>query len=178
MSNAYAVVSCNYAEHGEAIRSILNHAIAHTTARWEESPWSSEAMQAWFNTKTDAGAPVLGVIGPTGDLLGYGTYGQFRPFAGYKHTMEHSIYVRHDARGRGVGKLLLERLIEKAKAAQCKVLIAAIDGANLASMRLHEKMGFQRSGLIPSAGVKFGSWLDLVFYYLLFDECSFNHQEQ
>ena len=100
---------------------------------------------------------------PDGSVLGYGTFGDFRPWPGYRHTVEHSVDVRADARGRGVATALLGSLLGRAAQLGMHVMVAGIDAANRASIRLHERLGFETAGTSREVGTKFGRWLDLVF---------------
>lgn len=104
-----------------------------------------------------------------GAVLGYAAYGEWRAFDGYRLSAEHSVYVRKDARGQGVGAALLRALIERARTAGLHVLVAAISGDNAGSIRLHERLGFVRVGRMPEVGVKFGRWLDLELLQLVLD---------
>ena len=97
-------------------------------------------------------------------VLGFASYGPFRSWPGYRHTVENSIYIAPQVRRQGVGTLLLQALLQRAVAAQLHTIVAGIDGENLASMRLHEKLGFSRVAQLRQVGRKFGRWLDLIFY--------------
>lgn len=154
-------------EHLEAIRAIFNDAIVNSTALYDYAPRSVEVMEAWWDAKQKAGLPVIGVTSEAGELMGFASYGPFRAFPAYKYTVEHSVYVDSRFRGRGLGRLLLERVIEAAETAGNKTLIGVIDAENRASIALHERLGFTRCGEIQHAGFKFGRWLDLVFYQRL-----------
>ena len=149
-------------EHLGAIRGILNHAIVHTTARYDYLPKTQDEMSAWFESKKKAGLPVIGLLDDTGRLAGFGSYGPFRAFAAYKYTVEHSIYVDSDFQGKGFGKQLLERLVVAAERQGFKTMVGVIDAENVSSIELHKKQGFVTCGTIKEAGYKFGRWLDLV----------------
>ena len=96
-------------------------------------------------------------------VLGYAYAAPYRTRAGYRYTVEDSIYVDPAAVGRGVGRRLLERLVEACVACGCRQMIAVIgDTANSASIGLHETCGFARVGMLPSTGFKFGRWVDSV----------------
>ncbi|MEG0637376.1 MAG: N-acetyltransferase family protein, partial [Pseudomonas sp.] len=79
---------------------------------------------------------------------------------GFRHTVEHSVYVRSDQRGNGLGPQLMTELIERAKTCGKHVMVAAIESGNAASIRLHERAGFLVTGQMPQVGTKFGRWLD------------------
>jgi phosphinothricin acetyltransferase len=148
----------------EAIRSIFNEAILNSTALYDYEPRSVAVMEAWFAAKEAAGLPVIGLENAMGELMGFASYGPFRAFPAYKYTVEHSVYVDGRFRGRGLGRMLLERVVEAAEVAGNKTMIGVIDAENVASIALHERLGFARCGEIRHAGFKFGRWLDLVFY--------------
>lgn len=152
----------------DAILAILNDAIERTTAIYDYRPWPPEAMAAWFAAKRAGNYPVLGALGG-GTLLGFATYGPFRNRPAYKYTVEHSVYVAAEHRGRGIGAELLRRLIEEARRQDYHLLVGAIDSQNAASIRLHRGLGFEHSGTIRQAGFKFDHWLDLDFYQLILD---------
>lgn len=148
-------------DHAPEILAIFNHAIEHTTALYEYHPRTPEFMDAWFSTKERNDLPVLGAFDSDDTLIGFATYGAFRAFPGYRHTVEHSIYVRHDRRGRGVARTLLDALIAIARQRGIKVMLGVIDAENSASLRLHQAQGFVSAGLLRSVGYKFDRWLDV-----------------
>ncbi len=162
----YAPISCG-PEHVEGIRSILNDAIVHSTAVYDYEPRSMKTMEDWFQMKVEKGYPVIGVEDTDGNLLGFATYGPFRAWAAYKYSVEHSVYVDAKSRGQGIGKVLLQSLIERAAEQNYHTLIGGIDGLNQASIALHKKLGFSHCASIKDAGYKFGRWLELQFYQLV-----------
>jgi phosphinothricin acetyltransferase len=160
------LVDCTLARHGETILEILNDAIVSSTALYDYVPRPPEAMVAWFEAKKAGRYPVLGFEDERGRLLGFASYGTFRAFPAYKYTVEHSVYVQREERGRGLGPALLRALIERAKEQQYHAMVAAIDVTNAPSIRLHQKLGFEHAGTLREVGFKFGRWLDLAFYKL------------
>lgn len=146
----------------EEIRLIYNHAIHHTTAVYEYEPFSEEYIIGWFNSKSAQGFPVIVAI-EDDRLVAFASYGAFRMRAAYQHTMEHSVYVHHEFRGKGIGKIMLSAIIESAKKNNIHALIGGIDSTNELSILMHKKMGFQQVGYLPEVAFKFGRWLDLVF---------------
>lgn len=145
------------------ILEITNEAILNTTAIWSVQPTTLEARRAWFVDRRANGYPVLVVDGADGQVVGFASYGEFRPREGYRHTVEHSLYVDAAARGRGIGSALLAALIEHAILDGRHVMVAGIDGENAGSIRLHERFGFVVVGRLHQVGRKFDRWLDLVF---------------
>jgi phosphinothricin acetyltransferase len=162
------VVACTYDKHAAAILDILNEAIANSTALYDYRPRAPETMIGWFKAKDTGRFPVIGAVDDE-KLVGFASYGTFRAWPAYKYTVEHSVYVHREHRGKGIGAALMGKLIEAARGQQYHVMIGGIDAANGASVRLHEKLGFFHAGTIRHAGFKFGRWLDLAFYQLLLE---------
>lgn len=154
-----------------AIAAIYNDAVINTTAIWNEVTVDAANRVAWMGDRRRLGYPVL-VATDEGDgsVIGYASFGDWRAFDGYRHTVEHSVYVRSDRRGGGIGRALLLALAERARALGKHVMVGAIEAGNTASIRLHESVGFQRTGLMPQVGMKFGRWLDLAFLQLVLDD--------
>jgi phosphinothricin acetyltransferase len=161
-------VACTHEAHAGAILEILNEAIANSTALYDYKPRPKESMVGWFKAKQTGRFPVIGAIADE-ELLGFASYGTFRAWPAYKYTVEHSVYVHRDHRGKGLGAALMKRLIDAAREQQYHVMIGGIDAANRASVQLHEKLGFVHAGTVRQAGYKFGRWLDLAFYQLLLE---------
>ena len=162
-------IACTHDEHAGAILEIFNEAIATSTALYDYHPRTLQSMQAWFQAKADGGFPVIGAVDEAGTLMGFASYGTFRPWPGYKYSVEHSVYTHKDHRGRGVGPALMHKLIEAARTQQLHVMVGVIDAVNAASIALHEKLGFVHAGTVRQAGFKFGQWLDVAFYQLILD---------
>ncbi|MFO1401688.1 MAG: N-acetyltransferase family protein [Steroidobacteraceae bacterium] len=159
-------VECTLERHGAAILAILNEAILNSTALYEYRPRAPESMAGWFAAKSAGRYPVIGLEDAAGELLGFASYGAFRPHAAYKYSVEHSVYVRADRRGQGIGRQLLQAVVDAAVAQGYHLLVGGIDATNRASIALHERLGFSHAGTIRQAGFKFGRWLDLAFYQL------------
>ena len=149
------------------IREIFNDAILHSTALYDYKLRTMDVMNSWYAEKQNGNYPVIGAFDQVGLLLGFASYGSFRSRPAYKYSVEHSVYVRSDQRGRGIGTLLLKEIIKIAEKQDYHILIGGIDASNLESIRLHEKEGFVFNGIIREAGFKFGRWLDLAFYQLI-----------
>ncbi len=152
---------CTEALHAPAILAILNHAIVTSTALYDYEPRTLATMAIWFAAKRAGDFPVIGAFDDGGQLLGFASYGAFRAFPAYKYTVEHSVYVHHAQRGKGLGKALMNAVIAQAQAQGKHVMVGAIDAANSASLQLHAELGFERVGTMPQVGFKFGRWLDL-----------------
>ena len=152
------------------ILAIYNEAIRTSSAVYTEQEATLDDRRAWLAARTAQGYPVLVAEDPLdGSVLGYATFGDFRPWPGYRRTVEHSVYVRADARGRGLGAALVKPLFGIAATLGKHVIVAGIDAANPASIRLHERLGFERVGTLREVGTKFGRWLDLVFMQRFLD---------
>jgi phosphinothricin acetyltransferase len=143
--------------------TIYNEIVSTSTAIFSDTPRSPEQQEYWFEDRTTNDLPVLVAV-EAGQIVGFGSYGQFRTWPGYRNTVENSVYLAPGARRRGYGTALLSALIERATQAQLHTMIAGIDGENLGSMRLHEKLGFTRAAHLKQVGRKFERWLDLMFY--------------
>lgn len=151
------------------ILDIYNDAVANTTAIWNKTPVDLGNRLAWFEARAQQGYPILVAVDDSG-VLGYASFGDWRPFEGFRHTVEHSVYVHGDQRGKGLGPVLMAALIERARHCDKHVMVAAIESGNAASIRLHERLGFSITGQMPQVGVKFGRWLDLTFMQLYLDD--------
>lgn len=155
-----------------AITAIYNEAVENGKAIWNEVLVGDEDRVDWWRERTGKGYPVLVVeddeedSASAGEVVGYATYAGFRDYHGYRYTVEHSVYIRADQRGKGIAMPLMEKLIDRAREGGQHVLVAAIEGENQPSIRLHEKLGFTRVGEMKEVGIKFGQWLDLVLMQL------------
>ena len=147
------------------ILKIVNQAILHSTAIYDYEPRSIETQQLWFEKKQAEKMPVI-VAEYEDQTIGFGSYGIFRPWAAYRFSVEHSIYVSESFRGQGVGGKLLEALINLARQQGFHTMIAGIDAENTHSIAFHEKYGFEEAGRFKEVGFKFNRWLDLVFMQL------------
>ncbi|HVU94631.1 MAG TPA: GNAT family N-acetyltransferase [Puia sp.] len=151
-----------------ALLAIYNHVILHTTAVYTYEAQTLEARAAWYRDKLAAGYPVV-VAEEGGQVIGFSSYGPFRAWPAYKYTIENSVYVAEGQRGKGVGKLLIQPLIDSARAKGYHAIIAGIDSSNDASLRLHASFGFVEVAHFREVGYKFGRWLDLTFLELLLE---------
>jgi len=153
----------------DGIVAIYNDAVLHTTAIWNEKTVDAANRAAWLADRQRVGYPVLVAIDDGGAVAGYASFGDWRAFDGYRHTVEHSVYVRKDCRGAGIGKTLMVALIDRARRIGKHVLVAGIDAKNAGSIEMHKKLGFEEVGLLKEVGTKFGAWLDLAFLQLQID---------
>jgi phosphinothricin acetyltransferase len=150
------------------ITEIYADAVVNGTASYELEPPGQVEMTARFDGLKAAGFPYI--VAESGDdgILGYAYAGAFRARPAYRFIVEDSIYVAPSAKGRGVGLLLLQNLVEELRKLGFRQIVAVIGDGNAgsASVRLHEKLGFRHSGRLEGSGYKHGRWLDTVFMQL------------
>jgi phosphinothricin acetyltransferase len=148
-------------EDAAEILAIYNFAALNTTAVWTDGPSDLESRREWIRARQQAGYPVL--VAENGeDVVGFASFGDFRPFPGYRHTVENSVYVDPHRHRSGVGRSLMTALIARAEAMNKHAMIAGIEAANTGSIALHASLGFVEVARMPEVGCKFGRWLDLV----------------
>lgn len=152
------------------IEKIYNDEIIHHFANWNSAPFDTAHFQTWFDDFQKHGFPLFVIEDTTrNDIAGYADYSLFRSNTGYRHTVEHSIFIDPAYARQGLGLKLLQHLIAHAKTQDVHAMVAAIDHENIASIKLHEKLGFQHTGYMPRVGRKKGTWRDLVLMQLMFD---------
>ncbi|WBL78543.1 N-acetyltransferase family protein [Bradyrhizobium xenonodulans] len=144
------------------VLAIYNYAALNTTAVWTDGPVDLESRREWISARQQAGYPVL-VAMKGRDVVGFASFGDFRPLPGYRHTVENSVYVDERHHRAGIGRSLVAALIERAMALDKHTMIAGIEAANAGSLALHASLGFAEVARMPEVGCKFGRWLDLVF---------------
>ncbi|WP_375700738.1 GNAT family N-acetyltransferase [Klebsiella pneumoniae] len=153
----------------ETIAEIYNDAVENTTAIWNENTVDFLNRIKWMRDRQQAGFPVIVAVDEADRVIGFASYGDWRPWDGYRHTVEHSVYVHKNARGQGAGLALLQELLQLAEKQGKHVMVAGIESGNEASIALHKKVGFTESGRVTEVGAKFGRWLDLTFLQLHID---------
>ncbi|MGK9233736.1 GNAT family N-acetyltransferase [Inquilinus limosus] len=145
-----------------AVQAIYARHVLHGLASFEETPPDVAELAARRAAVLAQGLPYLAAE-IDGRLVGYAYAGAYRPRPAYRHTVEDSVYVADGQAGRGIGRALLGALIERCEAGPWRQMVAVIgDSGNTASITLHERLGFQRVGLLQSVGFKFGRWVDSV----------------
>ena len=153
----------------EAITAIYNDAILTTTASWDDEVVTLDNRREWLAEHgTEPNVTLVAEI--DGEVVGFAGYGRFREKAGYDLTVEHSVYLRPAARGRGVGTRLLTELIDAATERGIHVMIGGLSADNVGSLRFHQRLGFVETARMPQVGKKFGRWLDLVFVQRILEE--------
>ncbi|WP_374549230.1 GNAT family N-acetyltransferase [Sphingobium yanoikuyae] len=145
-----------------AIADIYAHHVLHGTATYEIVPPSLADTEATIETVTGRGWPFL-VACDGLEVVGYAYATQFRDRPAYAYACENSIYIAHDRRGAGIGKLLLVALLQAAEACGFRRMVAVIGGGEPASVALHGSCGFEHAGRLTGMGWKAGQWLDTVY---------------
>jgi phosphinothricin acetyltransferase len=146
-----------------AIQAIYADHVLHGTGSFEEIPPSIEEMKERFRLIAQRGLPYLVATEDAG-VVGFAYVAPFRPRSAYRYTVEDSVYLHPQAIGRGLGRRLLQELINQSAALGFRQMVAVIgDSTNHPSVELHARLRFARVGLLPSVGFKFGRWLDAVF---------------
>lgn len=146
----------------EQITAIYNDVLKNTTAIYNDRPATVEERISWWRSRLAQGYPVL-VAEDDGTIAGFATFGDFRAWPGYRYTVEGTVHIHSDARGKGVGTDLLKAILARAKMLGKHVMIAGVDSENTASLRFLERFGFERAGHLREVGYKFDRFLDLVF---------------
>ena len=148
------------------ILEIYNDVILHTTAVYNYDPHTLEMRTEWFETKQQQGFPVF-VAEEENVIVGFSSIGPFRAWQAYKYTVENSVYVKANSRGKGISKKLMSPLIESAKKLGLHAIVAGIDAGNEVSIALHKQFGFTEVAHFKEVGYKFNRWLDLKFLELI-----------
>ena len=141
-----------------AVLRIYNEAILTGVATWDESPWTMEQRETWFDGHDDRTPVLVAEVG--GAVVGFAYLTLMSPKSGWRFTREDTIYVDPAAQGVGVGKALLGALLEAARGIGVRLVVASITSTNTASLELHRQFGFSDAGTLHNAGFKFGEWLD------------------
>ena len=154
-------------EDTQYILDIINHAILHSTSLYDYNIRNYEQQKTILEEKINKNFPVI-VAELNGIVVGFGMYSEFRDKEAYQFTVEHSIYVDENFHGKGIGKQLLQELIDLARKQKIHTMIGVIDSENQGSVIFHEKFGFKTVGVIKESGYKFDRWLDSVLMQLIF----------
>jgi phosphinothricin acetyltransferase len=146
----------------DEITAIYNEVLTHTTAIYNDQPVTREDRLAWWQARIGQGYPVV-VATDGGRIAGFASFGDFRPWPGYRFTVEGTVHIQANVRGQGIGTELLKTIIERARTIGKHTMIAGVDSENAASLRFLERFGFERAGRLREVGFKFERFLDLVF---------------
>lgn len=150
-----------------AILEIYNEAVLNTTASYDYEPRTIEHRRSWFDDHQQSGLPVFVATDERKQVVGWSALNRYHDRKGYRFTTENSVYIAASHRGQGIGKQLLAPLIDSARKLGLHAIIAAIDGENEASIRLHARFGFEVVGRFKEVGYKFNRWLDVVYMELV-----------
>jgi len=148
-----------------AICAIYNHYVATTTISFEEAPVTEAEMAQRLAAVAEADLPWLVML--EGDtLIGYAYATKWRVRAAYRYSVESSIYMAPESAGQGAGRLLYEALLAALRERGLHLVIGGIAQPNEASVRLHERLGFQKVAHFSEVGLKFGRWIDVAYWQL------------
>jgi L-amino acid N-acyltransferase len=148
-----------------AINEIYNHYVLHSTCTYQEEPETIESRRQWFNHHGEE-HPIIVTVAD-GRVIGWGSLSAYHARSAYRRTVENSVYVHHQHHRKGIGSLLLEELINRARTLGHRAIIAGIDADQAASVALHAKFQFENVGHLKQVGFKFGRWLDVIYMELL-----------
>ncbi|HUP69341.1 MAG TPA: GNAT family N-acetyltransferase [Acidimicrobiales bacterium] len=160
MPDASLVVRPASPADAEAIRLIYNREVTTSTVTFDLVPRTLEDQHEWLDAH--AGAHPAVVAASLGVVVGFGSLSPYRDRPAYATTVEDSVYVRHDQRGQGVGRLVLEELVRLGRAHGFHAMMARVVGGHEASINLHRACGFELVGVEREVGRKLGRWLDVV----------------
>ena len=149
-----------------AINDIYNHYVLHSTCTYQEEPELPESRRQWFQHHGERHPVIVAEV--DGQVAGWGSLSPYHARSAYRHTVENSVYVHHQLHRRGIGSLLLQELITRARALGYCAIIAGIDADQPGSVALHAKFRFEEVGRLKQVGFKFGRWLDVIYMELLF----------
>jgi phosphinothricin acetyltransferase len=151
-----------------AINDIYNHFVQHSTCTYQEEPESMEGRRRWFRHHGERHPVIVAEV--DGQVIGWGSLSAYHARSAYRFTVENSVYIHHKHHRRGIGSLLLQDLISRARSLGHRAIIAGIDADQPASIALHGKFGFVEVGHLKQVGFKFGRWLDVIYLELLLKE--------
>lgn len=152
----------------KSIVTILNYYIVNSTAIYDYDLRTVEQQLTIFEDKLKKGFPII-VATIDNKVVGFGYYSEFRFREAYKYTVEHSVYVLPNEHGKGIGKMLMQNLIDLANLQNLHTMIAVIDSENQSSINFHEQFGFKIVGNIKESGYKFERWLHSVIMQLMLE---------
>lgn len=150
-----------------AINDIYNHYVLHSTCTYQEEPEPIKGRRQWLHHHGDQ-HPVI-VFEADGLVVGWGSLSAYHARSAYRRTVENSVYVHHQQHRRGIGSLLLQELIVRARSLGHHAIIAGIDAEQTASVALHARFHFEKVGQFKQVGFKFGRWLDVIYMELVLD---------
>ena len=149
-----------------SISAIYNYYVLHSTCTYQIDPETLAERQAWFDLHSPDKYPVV-VAEIDGQVVGWGSLSKFHARAGYAPTGEASVYVAQGFHRRGLGRTILQSIIERARIARFHSLIGGASADQSASIALQESLGFTRVAHFREVGQKFGQWLDVIYMQLM-----------
>src|SRR2546421_1300417 len=150
-----------------AINDIYNHYVLHSTCTYQEEPETMEQRHKWFDAHGERHPVTVAVMDDR--IVGWGSLSPFHARSAYRNTVENSVYVHHEMHRRGIGSMILQDLIERARVIGHHTIIAGIDGEQTASLALHARFGFEKVAHLKQLGFKFGRWLDVIYMQLMLE---------
>jgi L-amino acid N-acyltransferase YncA len=151
-----------------AITEIYNEAIEKTVATFDTEPKIYQEQEKWFRAH-GVKNPII-VAEESGVVLGWAALSQWSDRCAYTDTAEISLYVREKCQGKGIGRKLMQGVLEKGKRAGLHTVLARITDGNAASVHLHTAMGFKQIGVMKEVGRKFGRLLDVYLMQLIYGD--------
>jgi L-amino acid N-acyltransferase YncA len=148
-----------------AINDIYNHYVLHSTCTYQEEPEPIESRRKWFEAHGERHPVTVALLDDR--IVGWGSLSPFHARSAYRETVENSVYVHHQMHRRGIGSLILQDLIERARAIGHHTIIAGIDGEQAASLAIHARFGFEKVAHLKEVGLKFGRRLDVIYMQLM-----------
>jgi phosphinothricin acetyltransferase len=152
-------------EDAPAIEAIYAHYVLTSTCTFQEEPGSLAERRAWLADRGPRHPVTVAVDGE--EVVGWGALSPWNRRSGYRHTVENSVYVRHDRQRRGIGDALLGDLVRRARRADLRVIVAGVSADQPGSLALHRAHGFEPVGTLRGVGLKFGRWLDVTWLQLV-----------
>ena len=149
-----------------AVNDIYNHYVRHSTCTYQTAPSTAAEREAWLAAHGPEHPATVAVRGG-GEVVGWGSLSRFHPREAYRHTVENSVYVRHDLHRRGIGGIILADLIDRARRIGHHTIIAGIDTEQAGSIAIHRRFGFEQVAHLKEVGFKFGRWLNVVYLQLM-----------
>jgi phosphinothricin acetyltransferase len=144
-----------------AINDIYNHYVLRSTCTYQEEPERLEDRRRWFSHHRDQHPVIVAELNR--QVVGWGSLSAYHPRSAYRRTVENSVYVHHEYHRGGIGSLLLQELIARARTLGHRAIIAGIDGEQSASVALHARFQFEHVGCLKQVGFKFDRWLDVIY---------------
>lgn len=145
----------------EAMADIYNYEVEHSTATFDLVARTIDEQRAWIAARSGAFSAIV-ADDPVHGVIGFAALSTYRDRAGYRTTVENSVYVHRAHQRRGTGRIMLAQLVSLARDSGFHTMIARIDSGSVGSLALHRSLGFVEVGLEREIGRKFGRWLDSV----------------